>query len=570
MQLFKQSLITATLILLSALLSHAEQFNSDMVSCIRHYQYANIGTDADIPHTSIPAKNMRHSSEGGTFVFMFQDVPDSMQTVIRAAADVWASKIHSTHPIYIEVSYFSLADYGDNPASITSTFYFKNGANALPSALYSYINEANVGRPDSPDALIWFNSDFKWDCACSAESLSNQSLNTYSYTLRAMALSLGFGSSVSLFGDDLCFQEVDTPSVFDEIIFSESAKLTDYIDDSDGLHSFVVSEPIYAANKENDNKMYSPQVYDMGKTLVYLDNPNSLMHHDLGYGDGFFEIDGVTLDLLNKIGWDFSIPQPVSIQCSDIGPDGIGSAYTSHLFSLSENEAIIKYWEFKVMDSSYSETTICTSNEAIFEIPAIGDDNQYLRNSNGDIVGIVECEFEYNGKIENKLFKLSLELKPKINYISDIEKHWKSGTNNFGLTFSVNYSGADDLTLYIEQEYSSGITMQRISEPFIAHACIRNLSSVVYTWVDVTVSNKYGSVTETIELEPESSSGASDLLASNFDAFGHEEYFVYNSQGISMGVYTGSKINKDYLPTGLYFVRGTSPNSLNSFKIYVR
>ena len=89
-----------------------------------------------------------------------------------------------------------------------------------------------------------------------------------------------------------------------------------------------------------------------------------------------------------------------------------------------------------------------------------------------------------------------------------------------------------------------------MNEPFIAHASIRSLIPIVYNWIDITVTNKYGSVTETIELEPITNKTIS------------KEQYSSNShpQGTFIGMYSEDDIKNLVLPRGLYIIKYTKDN----------
>ena len=536
------------------------------ITQLRFYQYANSYSTSSLTQ-EFPQKSLRHNSQSGTFILNFEDTPDSIQTAAKAACEFWASKLKNRQPIRLNFSFMSLSDFGENLAILTTPSYMADTNPFMPSALFSHINNFEVSDNNQPDGLIWINSDLNWNCAFSSTSSSSQSLNLYSHILRSVAICLGFGSSVTEYepSEGLCFQEIGHPSLFDHLIFSDNTRLSTLEDFSPELYEFTTNNPVYAYLKDQDHILFTPQEYHIGESLIFLDNPQSLMHYDLGYGNVFFDIDNLTIELLNEIGWDLQLNKTVSILCDDIDEDGIGSAYSAHSFKLSDENISQHNWTFKVFDAAANEIIVYESNNAVFLLPAIGDNPTYARNINGDIIGQLECIFEENGVVKSAIFKLSLELKPSINSIFNITKHWVDGSPNFGLTFCVDYSGADNLSVFIEQEYSSGITRQRIYEPFIAHVKIRSLAPIVYNWIDITVSNKYGSVTETIELEPT----LRQVEQSELDAIStstNRNVAIYNSQGICIGIYAERESYQLPLPTGLYIFKYSSDN-FNSIEI---
>ena len=529
------------------------------ISYFTFYQYAN-PSSINTNQSRFPQKSARHNKQSGSFILTFDEVPDSIQTAIRAASEFWASQIKNRQPIRIGFSFMSLSDFGENLATLTTASYWTGSTPIMPSALYAHINNLQISDEDVPDGIIWINSDLKWNCAFTPDKIAPTSLNIYSHILRSIAVCLGFGTSVSIFNPDegLCFQENGCPSVFDNLIFSKKGRLSEFSDYSTELADFMTTSPTYVSKEDTSHMLYSPQEYALGESLIYLNNDQSLMHYGLGYGDVFFNIDNTTIEILNEIGWDIQEPKPTTILCNDISEDGIGSAYTEHTFMLSDESATNHNWILNVFDKNSNPITLCHSTDNQFIIPAIGDNPIYKRNINGDIHGSIECNYIKNGISNTVTFSLSLELKPTINSIYDIKRHWLNTSPNFGLTFCVDYSGADYLTLYIEQEYNSAIVEQTVNEPFIAHASIRSLIPIVYNWIDITVTNKYGSVTETIELEPITNK---IISKEQYSSNSHPQTVaIYNSQGTFIGMYSEDDIKNLVLPRGLYIIKYTKDN----------
>jgi hypothetical protein len=70
------------------------------------------------------------------------------------------------------------------------------------------------------------------------------------------------------------------------------------------------------------------------------------------------------------------------------------------------------------------------------------------------------------------------------------------------LNFNVLYTGADYVSVEIEEEYNTTLRNYRFDEPYLAHIKTGNITNLYYSWVTIIVSNKYGTVYETFEYEP--------------------------------------------------------------------
>ena len=74
--------------------------------------------------------------------------------------------------------------------------------------------------------------------------------------------------------------------------------------------------------------MYTPSNYENTKSLVYLDNEQSLMHYSLDKSFKKLQVDNITANVLNKIGWNLIANNQNNIKIIGNGiPDpGITSA----------------------------------------------------------------------------------------------------------------------------------------------------------------------------------------------------------------------------------------------------
>ena len=93
------------------------------------------------------------------------------------------------------------------------------------------------------------------------------------------------------------------------------------------------------------------------------------------------------------------------------------------------------------------------------------------------------------------------DLKPSIIAIDNLSVI-NDGDYAFYLTFDVRYSGADYLTVEIEEEYDTTLRNYRFEQPDFAHVKTGNITTLNYSWVYVTVKNEYGLDSRTLEFAP--------------------------------------------------------------------
>lgn len=196
--------------------------------------------------------------------------------------------------------------------------------------------------------------------------------------------------------------------------------------------------------------------------------------------------------------------QPRSIICNTLSANGTGSFYVSHTFYLpQENEAPTDCnWSFYLKDKQGEPKLICSTLSGTFTIPEISAPEDYFINPEGELEGRIECEYTLNGeKLSATPFDISLELKPIILNIDDLSVH-NTIDYSFSVSFTVQYAGADYVTVEVEEEYNTTLRDYRFYGPDIAHVKTGNISNLYYSWVSVRVSNKYGSDSQTLEFPP--------------------------------------------------------------------
>lgn len=262
--------------------------------------------------------------------------------------------------------------------------------------------------------------------------------------------------------------------------------------------------------------MYTPPVYENNKSLIYLDNQNSLMHHSLNNSFRILQVDSVTANVLNKLGWDIKNQQigDFSIVGDNIPETGITSAYTSHSFLIegSGKQFITnRKWTFVLPSTDGSDVIVKQSEgDLFFSTEEIGQPNDYHININGDIYGKIIFSGDINGKPLRMVYNLTLELRPEISIV-DFNKKTIDGYNSYNVNCKVDYKGAECLYVSLEEEYSSLLRSQFVREPYLAHFICSNISSNYYAWIDIRAENKYGSDIYTIELPPLSNSAKRKL-----------------------------------------------------------
>lgn len=535
---------------------------------IRHVEHYQTGSQS-FRNEKLPAKVKRKSSDKGNIVLIFDEqIPDSVKIALEVAKDMWEAKLQNKYPIYISVSYSPL---DDDIAVITDVIYFENGDYAgSPTSLYTQLTGIKEGSMEVPDGYILFNSNIEWNCRYDS-NISNE-YNISTMAVRAFARCLGFGSSIFEDDKDIFIYSSVYPSFFDKLLYSNQEKLADLEQGEPEMANFVKSNDVYIDTKNNIYKVYAPANFIQDKSLCFLEDDGSIMSANLGTGNIALSIDNSTIDILRTMGWELPVTG-TKIICDNISEDGIGSAYTSHKFSLGNSQSVSSYsWKFYLKNKSGEFELIQSGSSSTFLINAVSDTAGKYINIDGDLEGKIECNFVQNGVKQTAIpFYVSLELKPTIVSIKNLQRH-EYDLYNFYLTFDVVYSGAESLSVEVEEEYNTATTVRRFNQPYIAHVNTGNLSSMSMTWVTIVATNKYGTTYETYEYEPTYGSwtGGSNLIVTGIEeklidhAPSKIELYSLNGNLIFSGDETS--LNKIYLIPGIYIKKEKNRNGSTEIK----
>ena len=547
------------ILMLSVVLSTAnfvgfsQTVQREYVRYVEHIQQAST-----FQNQSMPPKEQRVSSSSGDIILIYDDaLPDSIKVALTAAKELWEAKLPTRQPIYISVAFEPLDDDIAMVADVAD--YSSSGLVGCPSALASQINNIPCGSIEFPDGYVFFNSNIDWNCNFSDRYASEYNLPTIA--LRGIARCLGFGASVTYIEQDGFQFYFGYPLYFDKLLYNNGARLSDIPQKSREMADFVTSDNVYLKTGSHNYKIYAPERYINSVSLCYLDGGSSLMSYSLGQGNVALGIDDATVDILRAIGWDLPL-LGFRIQCSDISDTGIGSAYSSHTFSLSKgNENVSNYsWTFSLKDNTGGYVKISGGTSEEFTIDKISSPENYFVNINGDLEGRIECDYTVGGQqYSAEPFMLSLELKPTILSIDNLTIERNEEEFTFSLAFDVRYAGADFVTFEIEEEYNTMVPNYRVYEPYIAHVNTGAITFLYYSWVYVTVSNKYGSTTETMEFAPNYTPGDGDGGTTGDDLLTEpgnvKSIQLYELDGTIVFVGSQAEFSTFWIAPGIYVIK---------------
>lgn len=506
------------------------------------------------------ARTERLSSEfGGIIEVQFEaGMSEEMQYCIKAAAQLWEEKLYIPKKVLLR---FRKERMGVAAADFEAqvSYSLLTGTNEIYPQSY-YMNFLTDNVREVEDAIILINEDVDWDYSFSGETTDKKNLTTA--MLRAIAMSLGFGSTVienSVKGTTFFVRRCFSP--FDNLVINSSNiglnKMPNNGRTSEELKSFVKGDNVYYKTPNNENfKLYASPEYKGYNYLSYFDTEGDLMSYNIKPGDKNQQVDTKTLEVLEMIGW----KEPESgLKIKAVGIDNTGMAsalqsYSFHAETTSGN--ITEYsWKYELLNTNMDYDSIKVGKSAVFTIDKVDDLTKYYKNVNGDIKGRISLIAYVDGKKESKVFHVSLATRPmfisvKVDAITPIP-----GTKYYDLDITAIYTGADFLYAEQTEEISSiGITTY-VYEPYIAHLHFENIYKIGMAWVDLTLKNQIGEAYYTVEIPSQMSlkgntTQVNGLMANNSEV---SNIVVRDLQG-RLILQTEEYENVDYLPKGVYIL----------------
>lgn len=355
------------------------------------------------------------------------------------------------------------------------------------------------------DAIIKINDDVDWDYSFSGETINKKNLTTA--MLRAIAMSLGFGSSVIdnstkgiTFFVRRCFSPFD-----DFVINSNNVCLNEMPNNgrtSQELVSFVTGNNVYYKTTNNENlKLYASPEFQGYNYLSYFDTTGDLMSYNMRIGDKNQQVDRKTQEVLETIGWK-EPEKGLKIVADGIDNTGMASATRGYSFRAEiPSGNIIKYsWKYELLNNEMDYVLIKKGESSEFAIDKVDELAKYRKNVNGDIKGKISLNAIVGGKEVSKVFHVYLSTKPtfisvKVDSITPI-----SGTRYYNLDITVIYDGADYLYVEQSEEFGDIVNTHFYYEPYIAHLRFKRIFMIGMSWVDMELSNNEGKVYYTVEI----------------------------------------------------------------------
>ena len=460
-----------------------------------------------IRYAPLRAKTMRKTDNHGGQIsinYNSSNIPDSLKQAIEIATLLWEECLPVEAKITIDVC------FGNNLSDMSVTVPYVDCSNDTIYAL-SYYNTYKGNYTQYNEGTVLFSDAIDWCCQYSQGNGNNKKCLSTAM-LRAIAITLGFGSTVKKNNQGSIYFDNNLTgySPFEYLIFNDSNIPLSSIPkgrknrDNQLLHSYSEpSDTLWLKWGVNQYKLYAPTSFVEDKSLIYLNAPSSLMHFEMPIGSKYLDIDSTTKSIIQAIGWHIAESPPINVFCQDIPSTGIASVYNSYLFGINNyvSDMSSLHWEYQVKSTNGDYQTVCQQfdGQTFLVSPSTYLSLSHV-NPEGDIDAMIRLTYILNNEEKTVFLKLTFECAPKILSINDESVHDNGYSTLYDYSFNVAYRGATSITVGIEQEYSSYYDIIHINEPFLAHAYLRYLSKGNMVWVDVSVTNEYGTDLETIEI----------------------------------------------------------------------
>lgn len=414
---------------------------------------------------------------------------EGVKHCLKMAMDCWESKIKIVNPIkfYVCIS----ENLPDEIAIQTKVGYsLKSRFNSVPDNLY-YQDKENICPKDTIliNAMVDWNSSWPYDDTyLGSDKLANG-------FLRHIAHILGFGTSlVYRSSGELGFAVNRSPSPFDRLLYNGQKNLADLkLAKNQELLDFFAA-PLCLHSKEFNYKVYSPGKFVLDKSGDYFTlGYDNIMEFSITNSNEQLDINEETLNVIRFIGWE-TCAHEKKIVSSGTDVLGYGSYFKNHSFTLlGGNDS--SSWECQSYNlTSGNYETLCSGVGKKF-IPSLT-----VKNNSVDDFSCLNYRVCCVSGNKTYFYPLSLDMHPLIEDIKISNVSIKDNFCEYDLLIS--QKGATSGSVLVSDD--SGATKEyKYMNGSVVH--VKILPTGYQNYVDVTLSNDYGTASKFMVFNPYSS-----------------------------------------------------------------
>lgn len=450
------------------------------------------------------------NSKGGLYKVAYEwpsgasdEWKDMVETCFSIAADFWNPFLDGD-----SIRLHVLFDSNQSEDAITSVFILQNDTyeTSYPLTIYRKRIDPTVLPNEQYDAEVVLKGDTNWTIGVGEEA-GGKSL-TLAF-IRSIAATMGFGSSLNLDSRNRVNRPTSYYSLFDSLVVNGNGVwLRDIQFGTNAtaqstIRNYVqaVDYPVYVAQADSAHKLYTPNPFEKDISLRFLDGGSSVMSYPRP--DSLeFAIDGVTNDIMEKMGWKSG--STVDIAWYDSESTGMASAYESNTFYLDAGGSTVTsyQWTCTLTLSDGTAHVYATSTGSQITVPAIADETLYEHTPEGEINALIEFTGMVDGDECHAVRTQPLQLKPRILTVSPnfVFTAHESLEDFYTIDFDLKYEGCYYIYVLAKPWYSSAATAYYFRTPYIAHVTLHNVDLWAGAKVTVRAVNPYGTVTKTFNV----------------------------------------------------------------------
>lgn len=465
---------------------------------------------------------------------------EGVKRCLRMALDVWEDRLSIDAPVHIMLD--ASEDIDPSLEIKTAVAYAGNGKNTLPWSLFAQTNE---NEKDNIHGTITINALINWNTSWSNDGTDWGIDNLQTALLRHIAHVLGFGTSVVQQEGELGFAIRQQASPFDNLVSdgqktlgslavgATSATLNDFFKEAISLYTPHSAYKLFT----------SPTGYVLYRSGNYFSlSGDNIMNYPYDDRTRLLPISDETLDVMSAIGWRIN-PYDVHIKGNNTDVLGYGSLYTSHTFCAEDSLGcrVACDWIYQIYDN----------NAHKYVDAAVGQGTDFILTPTDEGLSYVDEFMCLQGRItcitngNEYTFPLTLDARPQfVSYkISNVQQTANSDYYSFDITiYSRGATGGD---VIVSSDYGTLCTLTLTdSDEQTLH--ISDALKIGETYLYVNLTNRYGTTTKYIKVNPQSTK-ISDMITTVQPS----AYDVYTMQGVLIG----RNMQLSALGKGSYIIR---------------
>lgn len=422
---------------------------------------------------------------------------EGVKHCLKIAMNTWEERLDIKVPVKFFVCISEDLE-PDMEMATTVGYVRKSQRESLPDNLYNQTSDTERIVHDT----IKINAVVDWDFSWSYDDTYTGSVNLSRAFLRHIAHILGFGCSVMKRNGGMETAIYRTLSPFDRLLTNGQYFLPDidYMNTSE-LEDFF-SKPLRLKSSSFDYEMCRTEGYvPLRSGNYFLLGHDNIMEYPQKDDARLLPINRETLDVMAVIGWNVA---PYDVEITGTGTDvlGYGSIYGDMHFAAYKaamqdvaGQTVWRYQTYNEAKDSYEDIITCSGTTfTIVPEPSIG-----LLDEFGCLQARVVCRVSGT----DYTLPLSLETRPLIGNVTVSNVSFPDSWH-YRFDLSVEHKGATGGTVLVSDDTGVVLKYDFTGDVIQVGPLVKGYK----TYIDISLSNAYGTAGKFIQGEPYITSGA--------------------------------------------------------------